>query len=145
MPMVWQRIHSRGIPMHTFRRKLLGVDCSVSDVSPGTWVTSVPVWRLNGCYTHCHPGPLFIKHIAMCRKAQGLCTEVRKESNMKDPEKSVTEVGTGMRFSLGKCNLIWMGQNWGEIQILSGLEKPREHWQRKKKQKTKTLQSCCCG
>lgn len=51
-----------------------------------------------------------------------------RESHIKDPEKSVTGVGTDrVRFSLGKCDLIWMGQNSDEIQILNGLEKPRKH------------------
>ena len=62
------------------------------------------------------------------RKDRGFVLKRGRESYMKDPEKSVTEVGTGrMRFSLCKCDLIWMGLKSGEIQVLKGLEKPREH------------------
>lgn len=62
------------------------------------------------------------------RKDSGFVLKCNRESHIKDPEKSVTGVGTDrMRFSLGKCDLIWMGQNSDEIQILNGLEKPRKH------------------
>ena len=110
MPMVWQRIHSRAYP------------CVPSGGSPLAWIALclmcaqgpelLPRWcgGWTALILTATQGRSSSSTLPCVRKDKGFVLKCSRESYMKDPEKSVTEVGTGrMRFSLGKWDLIWMG------------------------------------